>query len=180
MELGLWSSREFRGCGTVPSNATPHIILIDGRSGAGKTTLADEIAESLGATVVHLDDVYQGWGGLVEGRNRVIDDVIRPIRSGNTGHLVTWDWVRSAPGVGRSVAPAEIVIVEGCGISTPESRRLVDTCIWVDAPAEVRVARVAQRDGIATLEHFEAWERDVETHVADNDPIATATVVVTR
>jgi hypothetical protein len=50
----------------------------------------------------------------------------------------------------------------------------------VDAPTEVRVARVAQRDGIATLEHFEAWERDVATHVADNDPIATATVVVTR
>ena len=164
----------------MQSNATPHIILIDGRSGAGKTTLANEIAESLGATVVHLDDVYPGWGGLVEGRNRVIDDVIRPIRSGLPGHLATWDWVRSAPGASRSVAPAEIVIVEGCGISTPQSRLLADTCIWVDAPTEVRFARVAQRDGMETLEHFEAWESDVETHVADNDPIATATVVVTR
>lgn len=164
----------------MPSNATPHIILIDGRSGAGKTTLAYEIAESLGATVVHLDDVYPGWGGLVEGRNHVIDDVIRPIRSGLPGHLATWDWARNAPGARRAVAPAEIVVVEGCGISTPESRLLADTYIWVDAPTQVRVARVAQRDGMETLEHFEAWEHDVETHIADNDPIATATVVVTR
>lgn len=164
----------------MPSEDSVHIILIDGHSGAGKTTLANEMADSTGATVVHLDDVYPGWGGLAEGRNRVLYDVIRPLREGHAGHLTTWDWVRHAPSGARTIDPTEMVIVEGCGISTPESRRLADTVVWVDAPTEVRLARVTQRDGLAILDHLEAWERDVETHILENDPIATATVVVTR
>ncbi|WP_425278962.1 hypothetical protein [Corynebacterium bovis] len=46
------------GCGgPVP----PVTVLVDGRSGAGKTTLSGRIR---GAVVVHLDDLYPGWAGL--------------------------------------------------------------------------------------------------------------------
>ena len=45
----------------------PYTLLIDGPSGAGKTTLALQIGEALGIPVVHLDDFYPGWGGLAEG-----------------------------------------------------------------------------------------------------------------
>lgn len=34
------------------------VIAIDGRSGAGKTTLANRLAESLGAGVIHMDDFF--------------------------------------------------------------------------------------------------------------------------
>ncbi|MEO8095730.1 MAG: hypothetical protein ABI632_12485, partial [Pseudolysinimonas sp.] len=40
------------------------VVLIDGRSGAGKTTLARELAPLVGAQLVSLDDVYPGWDGL--------------------------------------------------------------------------------------------------------------------
>ncbi len=158
----------------------PHVILIDGHSGVGKTTLSLEMARSLDATVVHLDNVYPGWGGLVEGRDRVIDGVLRPLRTGDSGSVATWDWELNAPGENLIVTPAPVVIIEGCGISTPESRRLADTVIWVEASSHIRAARIEQRDGPAYRALFHAWERDVNAHIDDNDPITTATVVALR
>ena len=138
------------------------------------------MAGRLGATVVHLDDVYPGWGGLVEGRNRIIDGVLRPLSSGDPGSVATWDWELNAPGENLIVTPAPVVIVEGCGISTAESRRLADTVIWVEASSHIRAERIEQRDGPARRALFDAWERDVNVHINENDPITTATVVALR
>ena len=164
----------------MPSNPAPHIILIDGQSGAGKTTLAEHMAAALGATIVHLDDVYPGWGGLVEGRDRVIADVLRPMRSGSAGSVQTWNWDTDGPGEMLAVLPAPIVIVEGCGISTAESRMLADTVVWVEVPRELRRKRVGERDGAGATEFHDSWEQDVETHIAVHNPIQTANVVVFR
>ena len=82
----------------MPSK-TPHIILIDGQSGVGKTTLSLTMADALGATVIHLDDVYPGWGGLVAGRDAVIDGVLRNVVDGRAGRVRRWDWEHSAPGI---------------------------------------------------------------------------------
>ena len=164
----------------MPSNPAPHIILIDGQSGAGKTTLAEHMAAALGATIVHLDDVYPGWGGLVDGRDRVIAGVLRPLRSGTAGSVQTWNWDTDGPGEMLAVLPAPIVIVEGCGISTAESRALADTVIWVEAPRDLRRKRVGERDGAGATEFHDSWEQDVETHIAEHNPIQTASVVVSR
>ena len=37
------------------------ILLIDGRSGSGKSELATAIAAATGSQVVRLDDLYPGW-----------------------------------------------------------------------------------------------------------------------
>ena len=47
------------------------VVLIDGRSGSGKTSLAADVAESLGAAVLHLEDLYPGWDGLGAGSRAV-------------------------------------------------------------------------------------------------------------
>jgi hypothetical protein len=158
----------------------PHSMILWGPPGVGKTTLSEEMAKRLDATVVHLDDVYPGWGGLVDGRNRVIEDVIRPLRNGDSGSVVTWDWGHNTPGERLIVPPTPFVIVEGSGVSTPESRLLADTVMWVDASKDVRSARIEKRDGPALRHLFAAWERDVMTHIVENNPITTATVVVLR
>ena len=38
--------------------AGKRVIAIDGRSGAGKTTLSQILSERLGASVVHMDDFF--------------------------------------------------------------------------------------------------------------------------
>jgi hypothetical protein len=136
------------------------------------------MAQALNATLVHLDDVYPGWGGLVDGRDAVIDGVLRQVAVGRSGRIRRWDWVHSAPGIDVIVAPSEVLIVEGCGISTPESRALADVVIWVDCPDDVRLERIDQRDGDGFVEHRDLWDAQVARHIAENDPIGTATVTV--
>lgn len=161
----------------MPSR-TPHIILIDGRSGVGKTSLALTMAEALDATVVHLDDVYPGWGGLAAGRDAVIDSVLRAIREGRTARIRQWDWERSVPGLDVTVAPSDVVIIEGCGISTETSRSLADVTMWVDCDDDERLERLARRDGDRFDDYVELWETQVNDHIRVDDPAGNAAVMV--
>ena len=58
------------------------VVAIDGPSGAGKTTLADALAERLGCPVVHLDELYPGWSGLAAGIDRLDAEVLAPLAAG--------------------------------------------------------------------------------------------------
>ena len=62
-------------------------MLIDGRSGTGKTTLGEALATELGAQLVHLDDVYPGWDGLSAAASAVVEDVL-----GAPSGYRRWDW----------------------------------------------------------------------------------------
>lgn len=157
----------------------PHVILIDGRSGVGKTTLAMTMADALGASVVHLDDVYPGWGGLVAGRDAVIDGVLVALRHARTARIRRWDWEHGVPGFDVIVPASEIVILEGCGISTERSREMADVSIWVECDESTRRERQAQRDGDAFDAYLDLWESQVNDHIASDNPIDAATVVVT-
>ena len=161
----------------MPS-AKPHIILIDGKSGVGKTRLATIMAAATGATLVHLDDVYPGWVGLAAGRDDIIESVLVPLSQGQSGGYVSWDWVNDQPGQRVSVEPANVVIVEGCGISTAESRALADTVVWVDCPDPVRADRLHSRDGKRFDDYVAEWDAQVAAHIDDNHPDTTASVVV--
>ncbi len=161
----------------MPSD-NPHIILIDGKSGVGKSSLARTMAESLGATVVHLDDAYPGWGGLEGGRDAIIHSVLAPVAAGLMGRFRSWDWERDIAGAIVEVEPADIVVFEGCGISTAKSRELASTVLWVECPESDRLARLRQRDGGEYDQHFLAWDTQVDAHIAANAPVTTANVVV--
>jgi uridine kinase len=161
----------------VPS-PKPHIILIDGRSGVGKTHLAVRIADALGATVIHLDDAYHGWGGLAAGRNAMIETVLTPLALGLPGRFRAWDWGRDIPGEIVDVLPAGMVVIEGCGASTPQSRKLASTVLWVECDENVRMARLFGRDSGNFKDFYDAWDAQVNEHIAHNEPITTATVVV--
>ena len=161
----------------MPS-ARPYLVLIDGKSGVGKSSLADVIASHLDATVVHLDDAYPGWNGLDAGRDVVIDSVLVPLAAGLPGQFRTWDWHRDTAGETVTVNPTDAIVIEGCGISTPRSRSLASTVIWVECPESERRIRLFGRDGDAFSEYLDAWDRQVDAHIATNDPIGTATTIV--
>lgn len=162
------------------SASTPVVILVDGRSGAGKSTFASLLAAALGdADIVRLDDVYPGWDGLRAGAERALTDIIRPVRGGEAGAWETWDWPADAPsGVRRRIAVGGVLVVEGAGVLTPDSARLADVSVWLDAPSSSRRERALARDGEAYRPHWERWAAQEDAHIRDHDPRSLARFVV--
>lgn len=71
----------------------PYMLSIDGRCAAGKTTLANELSQSLNCNIVHMDDFYLPFalrtpermaqpGGNIE-FERLKNEIILPLKSGS-------------------------------------------------------------------------------------------------
>jgi uridine kinase len=156
----------------------PTITLIDGRSGAGKTTLARERALATGAQLLSLDDVYPGWDGLEAGEGHVLRSVLRPLAAGLPARWRRWDWERSTPAEWVPVDADRPLIIEGCGAISPEARRLADHALWVDADDRERRERALARDGATFAPHWERWARQEEWHARLHDPRGVADEIV--
>lgn len=142
------------------------LIAVDGPAGSGKTTLADALS-ARGATVLHLDDLYEGWSGL-EGSlwPRLSAQVLEPLRRGVPGRYQRYDWYSGAFEEWVDVPVPDLLVVEGCG----SARRAVDPFavlrVWVEAPADLRLERGLARDGADAREHWLAWMADEAAHFA--------------
>lgn len=158
---------------------TRPVVLIDGRSGAGKTTLARLVGTHLDATIVALDAIYPGWDGLAEGVDRARRGVLEPLSRGESGTWQRWDWQLDVDGEGEHVPGDRALVLEGSGILTPATAALSDVRVWVEAPAELRRQRALRRDGDTYRPHWDRWARQEEQHVREHEPVSLASFVVT-
>jgi anthranilate synthase component 1/para-aminobenzoate synthetase len=151
----------------------PVIIAIDGRSGAGKTTLAVELAARLRAhhkvSLFHLEDIYPGWNGLAAGVERYVSTVLGPLSQGEAATWISWDWEKHYDGDPRVTLPAEIVIVEGVGAAAAEARPLLSAVIWAESPDDVRRTRALERDGATYEPYWDQWAAQEEEWLAVDD-----------
>lgn len=129
-------------------------VLIDGRSGAGKTELARALANAWpDAQLVSLDDIYPGWYGLEAGSRHLHDHVL----AASAPRWRRWDWQADAPAEWHDLDPARPIIVEGCGTLSRQNRSLADWGIWVELGTADRRRRALTRDGAAYEPWWEAW-----------------------
>jgi anthranilate synthase component 1/para-aminobenzoate synthetase len=151
----------------------PVIIAIDGRSGAGKTTLAIELAARLRShhkvSLFHLEDIYPGWNGLTAGIERYVSTVLKPLSRGEQAIWTSWDWEKHYDGDTRVTMPAEIVIVEGVGAAAAEARPLLSAVVWADSPEELRRTRALNRDGGTYEPFWEQWAEQEDAWLAGDD-----------
>lgn len=134
------------------------IIAIDGRSGSGKTSLADAVAAELqDATVVHLDDMYPGWDGLAATPALLVAQVLEATRRGEPAAFRRFDWVRGTFADSVAVPRTTFLIVEGAGSSVGMARRYADVRVWLEADPAIRKRRGLERDGDAYAPHWQRW-----------------------
>jgi uridine kinase len=137
-------------------------VAVDGPSGAGKTTVAQQLADELDAPIVHMDDIYPGWDGLAEAIPALVSQILAPLAAGRQPSYRRWDWARSEYGESRAVPAAEVLVVEGVGCGSRPAAPYVSVLIWVDAPRDQRRARGIARDGAAYAPHWERWAHQEE------------------
>lgn len=143
-----------------PTLGAGRLICIDGPAGSGKTTLASAIASyEPTATVVHCDELLQGWRGL-PGLAATVSDLVQPLALGRAGQWRRWDWVADGWAETHTVKPDGLVVLEGVGSWSPAIAPLVGLLVWVEASTEDRLARGIARDGEEMRPHWEQWRID--------------------
>lgn len=149
------------------------LVGIGGHGGAGKSTLAAAVPE---AQIVPTDAFWDGEGFAID---RIRREVLDPILAGGEARFETWDWAARRTGGVARVAPNGVVVVEGVCALHRMLRDAYDVRVWVDAPAELRLARGVARDGeSARRTWLEVWMPREDRYVATDDPIACADLVV--
>ncbi|WP_279366855.1 hypothetical protein [Microbacterium testaceum] len=166
----------------VAVGAANPVVALDGRSGAGKSSLARRLVAAWPGRgrvqLVALDDVYPGWDGLAEGVEYARRVILSPHARGLIGVWERWDWEASARADAYAVDPSLPLVVEGSGLLTPEVARLADVSVWVDAPPASRKARALDRDGDTYRPHWDRWAAQEDRHLEAHHPERLADLVV--
>jgi uridine kinase len=177
----------------------PATVAVDGPDGAGKTVLADELARLVpGAVRSSLDYFHhprshryaRGRTGVTVWERSfdyaaVRRELLEPWRRGpGTAYRQRWhDLVTDAHvDERRRPVPADgVLLVDGVFAQRPELAGLWDLVVYVDADDEVRMARMAVRDGVPADADHPAQRRYLEAQRIYRDtchPRRSADVVV--
>lgn len=156
-----WASRVAGAVRAAPAGPAGHrLVTVDGFSGAGKSTRAVELAGLLDAPLLEIEDLCPGWAGLPRVPGLARDGIGEPLAAGETLRWTSWDWERDRPGPRRAHPPAAVLVLEGCGAGAAALAPVTALAAWVDAPADVREARLRARpDWPGYAPYRDAWRR---------------------
>ena len=150
------------------------VVLIDGRSGSGKTVLGESLAARLDAQLVSLDELYAGWEGLEAGSDAVHDTVLRERAPGWT----RWDWAAARPAEWHPVDPDRALVVEGCGALSRANRARATFGIWIELDVAERRRRASARDHGRFDRYWDLWAAQEEALIAREHPRQLADLVI--
>ena len=156
-----------------PGLGDTRLVTIDGPSGAGKTRLAEDLRRELAlpsrprsahtpdglrVAVIALDDLYEGWHGLVPSLwERIERSILAPIRHGGSARFQRYDWIDGGFGAEVELCAPDVLILEGVGSGHPVTRPFADPALWLDANPTTALARAKQRDGFRFDAELDEW-----------------------
>jgi uridine kinase len=138
------------------------LVAVDGPSGAGKTTFATRLAGALNdtgvtATVVHTDELLDGWEDQFTFWARLEETVLRPLAAGRPGRHPVYDWGLARFAGQRDVPVPEVLIVEGATSARPAAYPRLSFSVFVTADRDLRWRRALARDGPEIAEPLARW-----------------------
>ena len=156
------------------------LVCVEGRAGAGKTTLAARLADAYAGSVavVHLEDLYEGWSGLPRVAARIRDELLPAVAVGRPVSIRRWDWAADRLGSPLTVPVVEALILEGVGSYARSYDEYVSLVVWVDLPDDVRRKRALDRDGAVFEPYWDRWAADEDRVHARERTRERADVVV--
>lgn len=154
--------------GLPPSCGPVRLVGIDGHAGSGKSTFAGRLADALGgAPVLHLDDIAT-HEELFSWTDRLLDQVIEPLRRGEGARYAPYDWRERRSGPARVLPCAPVVLVEGVGAGRRALRPCLARLMWMELPDEEAWARGRTRDGAEQSEFWVGWVRAERRHFSED------------
>lgn len=168
------------------------VLLIDGRAGAGKSSLAEALRNALfksrtqAPSIIHMDDLYPGWGGLNAGSVFLVNSILEPLVRSGSAQWQNWDWGkghRGGPDVGngwRSFHGGNLLVVEGCGSVSKRSRELADLAVWVESDREIRYQRFIARDDGKFVGQWPEWSAQEDLFYSSEDSKALCDIVLSN
>lgn len=165
-----------------PEAMTTVIVAVDGFGGAGKSTLAEQIAaEQLRAgrpvTIVHTDD-FASWDNPVDWWPRLLEQVLQPLSRNQTARYQQYDWNSRTLADWHEVQPGGLMVLEGVTASRDEFRPYLAATIWVETSADLRLRRGLERDGEQARGQWQEWMAVERRWAEATQPWTQANLVV--
>ncbi|MFT4084887.1 MAG: 4-amino-4-deoxy-L-arabinose transferase [Nocardioides sp.] len=134
------------------------LLSIEGPAGAGKSSLAAGLRQGFGAgsVVVAMDELYDGWDGLAS-LERQLDSLLLPLAADRCGRYRRYDWHAGRYAETVTVAPADLLILEGVGSGLTAYDHLRTALVFLDAPTATRKQRALARDGDSFAPYWDRW-----------------------
>ena len=148
----------------LKAEKTPVLVALEGGSASGKSTLGAQLAQAMGATLVHMDDFFLPVelrtperfaqpGGNVHWE-RVKAEVLQPLKEGKPLEYGVFDC--SVMAVSRTVRETaeDVVIVEGAYALHPQLREYFDLKVFLQIDPQTQKERILNRNGEQMLQRF--------------------------
>lgn len=140
----------------------PILIAVDGRSGTGKSTIAQKIADELGGVKITADDFWVGGSNeewdtrtpkekvdMAIDWNRIRQEVLVPLLNNEpaTWHPFNWETgeVLSSKSIHSESNP--YIILDGAYSARPELEDIIDISILINVKDSLRRLRLKEREG---------------------------------
>lgn len=169
-----------------PKNGKFYIVAIDGRGGAGKTTLTEYVEKLLpnfsvlnGDAYFEPDDNTIAFGSFNE--ERFEKEVLSQLRVGKSEFTYRpYRWGDKEPMSNKKLRITEGIIIERSGSFAFDLE--YDFKIWVETPAKLALQRGQERDEMPLEQGYrswkEVWQPQEDAHFNKVKPLETADIVI--